>query len=234
MPDKVLHQVREACAQCPPRSQAISSSTYAFDLDRRLLQIEDRDFVFIGPTPQAGRFAHALTVPVKAIRATAENIVLGVHQLSERIDSDAALLVGNPLPGATLSVSDSDGLKQVTLDLGPRHQVGIGSKFRIDISYRVRLPADGPQLMFAGAIQPSDYLAAKESFGLETARKTIHLVVQRATPFHGYLFDPAAMNYFPVPQQAVAKHGVFVLEHRIEGPAANWMRATYFAVSVPC
>ncbi|MDP2823551.1 MAG: hypothetical protein Q8O52_12860 [Sulfuritalea sp.] len=233
MPDQVLRQVREACAERPPRSQVISSSRYVFDLDQRIIRIEDRDFVFIGPSPEAGRYSHALTVPIKAINPKAERAVFGIHKLPEIIDSSRALLDGNPLAGAQLSLTEADGLKQLILDLGPDHEVGMGSRFRIDLNYQMSLTTDGPLFVYTGAIQPSDYVAARKSFGLQEARKTVHLVVQRSTPFHGYVFDPKNGDCYPQPKDAESKRGVYLFEQRIEGPDSNWMRAKYFTVVVP-
>lgn len=233
MPDQVLRQVREACAERPPRSQVISSSRYVFDLDQRVIRIEDRDFVFIGPSPEAGRYSHALTVPVKAINPRAKGVVFGIHKLPERINSTRALLDGNPLAGAHLSLTEADGLKQLILDLAPGHEVCMGSRFRIDLNYQVPLSTDGPLFVYTGAIQPSDYIAARESFGLKEARKTVHLVVQRSTPFQSYVFDPKSGDCYPQPKDAKLKHGVYLFEERLEGPDGNWMRAKYFTVVVP-
>ena len=233
MPDQVLRQVREACAERPPRSLVISSSRYVFDLDQRVIRIEDRDFVFIGSSPEAGRFSHPVTVPVKAISPRAVNPVSGVHKLPEQVDDDRALLDGNPLAGASLSLDEVDGLKKLILDLGPKHDVAMGSRFRIDLNYQVPLSTDGPLFVYTGAIQPSDYVAARESFGLKEARKTVHLVVQRSTPFQGYVFDPKLNDCHPQPKDAELKRGVFLFEHRIEGPDGDWMRAKYFTVVVP-
>lgn len=233
MPDQVLRQVREACAERPPRSQVISSSRYVFDLDQRVIRIEDRDFVFIGPSYQAGRFSHALTVPVKAINPKAENVAHGTHKLPERFDDTRALLNGNPLAGAHLSLTETDGLKQLILDLAPNHEVCMGSRFRIDLNYQVPLSTDGPLFVYTGAIQPSDYIAARESFGLKEARKTVHLVVQRSTPFQGYVFDPKSGDCYPQPKDAKLKHGVYLFEERLEGPDGLWMRAKYFTVVAP-
>lgn len=135
MPDQVLRQVREACAERPPRSQVISSSRYVFDLDQGVIRIEDRDFVFIGPSPEAGRYSHALTVPVKAINPRAKGAASGIHKLPEHIDGTRALLDGNPLAGAHLSLTEANGLKQLILDLAPGHEVAMGSRFRIDLNY---------------------------------------------------------------------------------------------------
>lgn len=163
----------------------------------------------------------------------AESAVFGAHKLPERIDGARALLNGDPLTDASLSLIEVDGLKQLILDLGPDHEVGIGSRFRIDLNYQVPLSTDGPLFIYTGAIQPSDYAAARESFGLEEARKTVHLIVQRSTPFHGYVFDPKSGDYHPQPKDAELKRGVYLFEQRLEGPDNNWMRAKYFTVVVP-
>lgn len=233
MPDQVLRQVREACAEHPPRSQVISSSSYVFDLDQRVIRIEDRDFVFIAPSAKAGRFSHAVSVHVKAINPRAIGAAFGIHKLPQRIDNNRMLLDGNPLAGASLSIDETDDLKKLILDLGPKHEVGMGSRFRIDLNYQVPLSTDGPLFVYTGAIQPSDYVAARESFGLQEARKTVHLVVQRSTPFQGYVFDPKNGDCHPQPKDAELKCGVYLFEHRLEGPDGNWMRATYFTVVVP-
>lgn len=154
MPDQVLRQVREACAERPLRSQVISSSRYEFDLDQRVIRIEDRDFVFIGPSHQAGRYSHPLTLHVKAISSKAVNAVFGVHKLPECVDGNSPLLDGNPLTGAHLSLTEADGLKQLILDLAPGHEVRVGSRFRIDLNYQVPLTTDGPLFVYTGAIQP--------------------------------------------------------------------------------
>jgi len=212
MPDQVLRQVRKACNERPLRSQVISSSRYEFDLDQRVIRIEDRDFVFIGPTYQAGRFSHAVTVPVKAINPKAGKAAYGVHKLPERIDDRTPLLDGNPLIGAHLSLTEVNGLKQLILDLSPGHEVCMGSRFRIDLNYQVPLVTDGPLFVYSGAIQPSDYFAARESFGLEEARKTVHLFVQRTTPFQGYVFDPKNGDCYPQPKDAELKNGVYIFK----------------------
>lgn len=233
MPDAIIRRIREAWND-NSMSHVISESLYDFDLDKRLLRIQDKDFIFVNPGRTSGLSLRGGTHLIKQIRSTAMNVHHHLFRLGPQFSPKSAMAGGQPVKdGVRLRHEKKGGFVNILINVSTIHRFEPGERYRIDVQYTAPLGEMGPFLLFSGAIQPSDYEAARTQLKVDYASKSVTLIVRRAAQFTAYVFEPAKMNYFPTP--VTAEYNELGKYYEVRGALntimSNFGRAHYFTVA---
>lgn len=210
------------------RTRLLSQTLYQFFPDDNKLTIQDFDVIVLHG--QCSRNIPKLTL--KSIRKAGApkgsffecNDVAGVK----------AAIRGGATNGKTLDISENQGgLMDVCIKSPNLHA---GKIYVVRVDYDVPLNRTGSsQLMFSGAIQPSDYHGFCRSIGLPLdAKKTMEVIVSSQYHFTAWFNDPRKNEYFPqvvkpkfdVQRGYLARHP---FHHEI---TSDDLRARYFSMFV--
>jgi len=212
-------------------TRVMSESLYTFDLDDGVLEIEDRDFIFVS------RGTSALALPkgrhaLKQFRRTAKDPKYAFMTLPDEFTSDN-ILRGKPVPGIELEHSVGRDTATFTMTLKEAQPLRAGQRYRLDLKYSVPLNGQGRVLLFTGAIQPSDYDIVNQ-LGIQSAWKAVTVVVRRSVKFQAHFFLPEDMHYFPIAEEAgyLAERRCFQVTHTLFATLQGFRRARYFTVAV--
>lgn len=135
--------------------------------------------------------------------------------------------------GIRLRHEKKGGFIELGMNVSTIHRFEPGERYRIDLHYNAPLGEPGPFFLFSGAIQPSDYEVAKDLLKVDSASKSVTLIVRRANPFSAYIFEPAKMNYFPtpIPAQFDQQSRSHMVRANFDSLMSNFGRARYFTVA---
>lgn len=224
--EDVLRDVETAVKE--GKTRLFSQTLYQFLPDDDKLTIQDFDVIVL--CDQCRHNIPKLTL--KSIRKTLTpkasffecNDVSGVR----------AVIRGGAVNGEKLEIAGNQGgLMDVRLNASHLHS---GRIYVVRVNYDVPLKRDKTsQLMFSGAIQPSDYHGICKAIGLPLdAKKTMEVVVLSGRPFSVWFYDPRENEYFPtvVKSEFDKRRGYFArhpFHHELKG---DDLRARYFSIFV--
>lgn len=232
MPNAMFKRVKQAWLDTT-KSHVVSESVYEFDLDSQLLRIQDKDFIFVNPSRKGGLSLPAGSHVIKRIRSTAKEVKHSLFRLEKEF-SPNNVIKGTPAEqDARLKHERKEGFVNLLINVSTIHRFDPGERYRIDLHYTVPLGELGRFLLFSGAIQPSDYEVARNQLKVDSATKSVTLVVRRKAPFTAYTFDPAKMNYFPesVPSTYDETAQCHIVKSDLNTIMQNVGRAHYFTVA---
>lgn len=139
-------------------------------------------------------------------------------------------------PGKTSKIhflARNDGLRDVFIKDAELHA---GHVYVARIDYSVPLGESGnSEMMFSGAIQPSDYAILSQRLNLPgavNAEKIIEVVISSKHAFSAWFFDPQEKNYFPSRMPAKHSNQTSQFKVRKEFPhkmSVGDLRARYFS-----
>lgn len=210
------------------RTRLLSQTLYQFLPDDNKLTIQDFDVIVLH-----GQCPHNIQkLTLKSIRKA--RAPKGSFFECDDIAGVTAAIRGGAKNGKKLDISENQGgLMDVCIKSPNLHA---GKIYVVRVDYEVSLNRDGSsQLMFSGAIQPSDYHGFCRSIGLPLdAKKTMEVVISSQYHFTAWFNDPRKNEYFPqvvkpkfdVQKGYLARHP---FHHEITG---DDLRARYFSMFV--
>jgi hypothetical protein len=230
MAKEMLESARVAMDGNSPR--LLSQTIYSFQWESKTFSIADFDIIVLprGMPCRAGN----KNLTLKSIRKGGD--YKGTFFECDTFEELTAVISKNgKSPQATkLCFQESgNGLIEVSAQGINLHA---GKYYVARLEYKVAADTRGNnKLMFAGAIQPSDYHEFCRMIDVPVnARKIMRFVAHATRPFTAWFFDPQDNNLFPDPQPACERGagGYFAertFAHEIQ---ANSLRARYFSVFV--
>jgi len=231
MPEAILKRIEQAWYDTT-RSHLISESIYEFDLDNQLLRVQDKDFLFVDPNRKEGLFLPEGNHIIKRIRPSATSIKQSLVHLEKDFTRENAVRGTSVKEGVRLKHELKGELVDIVMNVSSVHRFEPGERYRVDLLYTAPLGNLGPFLLFSGAIQPSDYNIARK-LKVDSATKSVTLLVRRTAPFTSYIFEPDKWNYFPQP--IISDYHVRDRCHRVKRDLDTTMkdfeRARYFTIA---
>lgn len=224
--DEVLRDAEQSVRE--RRTRLLSQTLYRFLPDDDKLSIQDFDVIVL--FDQCRHNVPKLTL--KSIRKTGKP--KGSYFECDDVAGVRDAIQGKAGGGKTLDiVASPNGLMEVSMNVSKLH-AGKIYVFRVD--YDVPLNrGNTSQLMFSGAIQPSDYHGVCRALNLPPdAKKTMEIIVFSTRHFSAWFYDPDKNEYFPQVQKPeyIAGQGYRArraFEHAITGES---LRARYFSMFV--
>jgi len=210
-----------------------SRTIYDFDLDNRVLVVADYDCILP---------SHDMSIPpgrycVKQINKEISHFRQGrVHHLEmDRSSFDDAAAKGALESNAYLRASDGSIVLEVTENFlcSSRRPILFTSKYEVPLSGR-----KGRNLLYAGAVQPSDYTEFNRQFGQvvpgSRISKEIVIATRSKQMYIIRYFDGSNPCAFPTACQPDRNHITGHFTHRWSMPVVvgSATRAFYFAVAV--
>ena len=206
----------------------LSTTVYAFNLDKRELKIEDYDLFIAKRKAVFSEGFKLKTVNREIIEVTQANISFSRMPITsiQSAQNNTELLAKDTVE--VLQEEDSFALHikdhiNISPDLG----------VLLTLKYRVALKGDGSRLFFCGCVQPSDYCKLKDYLIVENVKKNIRIVVFSRRNFEGWVFDASRPVAFP--EAATSKtEGVerFVHEFSMDVSLGDLERAKYFGLFI--
>jgi hypothetical protein len=226
--DDVLADAEQAVKE--GKTRLLSQTLYQFLPDDDKLIIQDFDVIVL-----SGDCRHDIPgLTLKSIRRARNP--KGSYFECEDVTGVRNAIQGKGKEGVGKKLNitaGSNGLMNVHLKTSKLHSGKIYA-FRLD--YDVPLGRENTsQLMFSGAIQPSDYHGICRALSLPPdAKKTMEVVVFSTRHFSAWFYDPAKNEYFPHVQESesMADQGYWArrfFDYEITGET---QRARYFSMFV--
>lgn len=210
------------------RSRLLSQTLYQFRPDDNKLTIQDFDVIVL-----CGQCPHNIQkLTLKSIRKA--HTPKGSFFECNDVAGVRAAIRGGAEKGKQLVISENpDGLMDVCINAPNMHA---GKIYVVRVDYDVPLNRTGSsQLMFSGAIQPSDYHGFCRSIGLPLdAKKTMEVVVFSKYNFTAWFNDPGKNEYYPqaVKPEFDEQRG-YIARHPFHHEiTSDDLRARYFSIFV--
>lgn len=218
----------------------LSFAQYAFSLDDRRLQINDVDCL-ISPldislcpgiravkkisgrtTDAAWSLRWLLGANCLSGNSSAGDVIRGVNH-SNKVDASTA----------ELSTRWQNGSREVQLCTHRELCVGRGQQLLLSVLYMIELTGKGDELLYCGAVQPSDYKTPRESLHIGWARKHIVLrATSRRRAFSAWVFRGSEQRSFPLRIDSECVAGVHSFQDGLSVEMPDWERARYFAMFI--
>lgn len=208
------------------QSQLISKSVYAFDLDKKSLNILDADMFIankdilckdsfiiktINPSAVTNRaYIHIIDHPCPSIL---DIIQTGEKPVSEKI--------------ACITVESG----KVILNIKKPVNVKNGTTVLFRLDHTLPLEGENPDLFFCGSVQPSDYLNLRSHLNLEGIRKEVVLNPFSRKQFKAWIFDASNPQAYSAPKISNLDR-VQCLSHTLNIKLTDWERAKYFGIFI--
>ena len=213
----------------------LSHTLYSFNLAEEALSISDFDIIAM---PASAPCVHRVPpLVLKSVRAGNRQCSGSVFECGDVGELEAVVAAPARAPkGRKLLCNANGSLREVVTPELALH-AGRFLVFRLAYKTVLKRPKGRRALMFAGAIQPSDYQGVVSALGLSnfSAKKVIETSVYADTPFSAWFYDPQTNDYFPdATLSAATAHGggheaMKVFSHEMN---RNTLRARYFSLYV--
>lgn len=211
-----------------------SVSIYAFDIDKRLLRIEDYDCLLVYkdqplepgsyPVKRISRRTSGFSAELRSLRSSDK-----ISWSSSTKNFLTALVHAGRVDNTVAQLGRKDSL--VSLDVEKELIVGEKNHIVLRIAHTISLEGYGKNLFFCGAVQPSDYAASRSHFGIERARKIIKLRAWSSNGFEAWVFKAADQRAYP-PTLHSRRERVYYIEEYVSVAMPEWERARYFGLFV--
>lgn len=206
-----------------------SMSTYTFDVDERELHIGDYDL--FAPETEVILARHfRLKVVSTSITEDSRAEIRWVQPPSDNLET--AFQHSHIVPSQQAEVVRQ--MNEFWLRVHSPLSVWPSQPALVCLEYTAMLKGSGPDVLYCGAIQPSDYEELKPYLKLENVSKVIRLVAFSKGPFKVYFFDASAQIAYPPPASSNPDlgHERFVYEFSTTLNLKEWERAQYFGIFI--
>jgi hypothetical protein len=179
-----------------------SVSIYEFNLERKLLHIQDMDSLCF----EAGAKILSKNYALKCIQAGTNPH--GFVYVSEGLKNYQELIkTKHKREEFTFEVDTRGNVDQININVTNDVELVTESTLGVYLFYDVKLGGNGSQLFYSGAIQPSDY-DTLDGLKFSTIHKWVRVIISsnRNYPFNAWFFNGSERCYFPEVRKSVFEH----------------------------